>query len=53
MLGPAGTGATIPVSAIRGVGPELITVDMPAPPGEEIRTIPATVRIVTSHEFMT
>src|ERR1051326_5222599 len=33
--GLGGTGVTIPASAIRGIGPELVTVDMPAPTGEE------------------
>jgi sporulation protein YlmC with PRC-barrel domain len=37
MLGLGGTGVTIPASAIRGIGPELVTVDMPAPSGEEAR----------------
>ena len=37
MLGLGGTGVTIPASAIRGIGPELVTVDMPAPTGEESR----------------
>ena len=38
LLGLGGTGVTIPASAIRGIGPELVTVDMPAAPGEESRT---------------
>jgi sporulation protein YlmC with PRC-barrel domain len=38
MLGIGGTGVTVLTSAIRGIGPELITVDMPAPTGEEPRT---------------
>jgi sporulation protein YlmC with PRC-barrel domain len=38
MLGLGGTGVTIPASAIRGIGPELVTVDMPAPSGEQART---------------
>lgn len=38
MLGLGGTGVTILASVIRGIGPELVTVDMPAPSGEETRT---------------
>jgi hypothetical protein len=38
MLGLGGAGVTIPASAIRGIGPELVTADMPAPTGEETRT---------------
>jgi sporulation protein YlmC with PRC-barrel domain len=38
ILGMGGTTATIPASAIRGIGPELITVDMPAPTGDEATT---------------
>jgi hypothetical protein len=38
MLGLGGTGVTILASAIRGIGPELVTVDMPAPSGEQART---------------
>jgi sporulation protein YlmC with PRC-barrel domain len=38
MLGLGGSGVTIPASAIRGIGPELVTVDMPAPSGDETRT---------------
>jgi sporulation protein YlmC with PRC-barrel domain len=38
MLGLGGTGVTISASAIRGIGPELVMVDMPAPSGEEART---------------
>ena len=34
MLGMGGTGVTVLASAIRGIGPEMITVDMPAPSGE-------------------
>ena len=34
MLGMGGTGVTIPASAIRGIGPEMITVDMPEPSDE-------------------
>ena len=34
MLGLGGTTVTIPTSAIRGIGPALVTVDMPAPSGE-------------------
>jgi sporulation protein YlmC with PRC-barrel domain len=30
MLGMGGTGVTIPTSVIRGIGPDLVTVDMPA-----------------------
>jgi hypothetical protein len=37
MLGLGGTGVTIPASAIRGIGPELVAVDKPAPTGEETR----------------
>src|ERR1700694_3404582 len=35
MLGLGGTGVTVPAAAIRGIGPELITVDMPVPSSEE------------------
>ena len=38
MLGLGGTGVTIPASAIRGIGPELVTVDIPAPTAEETGT---------------
>jgi sporulation protein YlmC with PRC-barrel domain len=34
MLGMGGTGVTVLASAIRGIGPDLVTVDMPAPSGE-------------------
>jgi sporulation protein YlmC with PRC-barrel domain len=37
MLGLGGTSVTIPSAAIRGIGPDLVTVDMPAPSGEEAR----------------
>jgi len=37
VLGLGGTGVTIRASSIRGIGPELVTVDMPAPTGEESR----------------
>jgi sporulation protein YlmC with PRC-barrel domain len=38
MLGMGGTTARVPASAIRGIGPELITVDMPAPTGDQATT---------------
>jgi sporulation protein YlmC with PRC-barrel domain len=34
MLGMGGTAVTVLASAIRGIGPELVTVDMPAPSGD-------------------
>ncbi|MDQ6669985.1 MAG: PRC-barrel domain-containing protein [Chloroflexota bacterium] len=37
MLGLGGTSVTVPTVAIRGIGPDLVTVDMPAPSGEEAR----------------
>jgi sporulation protein YlmC with PRC-barrel domain len=37
MLGLGGASVTIPSAAIRGIGPDLVTVDMPAPSGEEAR----------------
>jgi sporulation protein YlmC with PRC-barrel domain len=38
MLGMGGTAVTVLAAAIRGIGPELVTVDMPSPPGEEGHT---------------
>jgi sporulation protein YlmC with PRC-barrel domain len=38
MLGMGGTGVTVLASAIRGIGPETITVDMPEPSAEPPRT---------------
>ena len=35
LLGLGGTSVTVPSAAIRGIGPDLVTVDMPAPSGEE------------------
>jgi sporulation protein YlmC with PRC-barrel domain len=37
VLGLGGTSVTVPTVAIRGIGPDLVTVDMPAPSGEEAR----------------
>ena len=34
VLGIGGTSVTVPPSAIRSIGPKLITVDMPSDPGE-------------------
>jgi sporulation protein YlmC with PRC-barrel domain len=34
MLGMGGTTVTVLAAAIRGIGPELVTVDMPAPSGD-------------------
>jgi sporulation protein YlmC with PRC-barrel domain len=34
MLGMGGTAVTVLASAIRGIGPEIVTVDMPAPSGD-------------------
>jgi hypothetical protein len=38
MLGLGGTTARVPALAIRGIGPELIRVDMPAPTGDQATT---------------
>jgi hypothetical protein len=35
LLGLGGTSVTAPSAAIRGIGPDLVTVDMPAPSGDE------------------
>jgi sporulation protein YlmC with PRC-barrel domain len=34
MLGMGGTSVTVPASAVRGIGPDLVTADMPAHPVE-------------------
>jgi hypothetical protein len=41
MLGMRGTGVTVLASAIRGIGPALVMVDMPAPSGEAPSTTQA------------
>jgi sporulation protein YlmC with PRC-barrel domain len=38
MLGIGGTTITVLAAAIRGIGPELVTVDMPAPSDDESNT---------------
>jgi sporulation protein YlmC with PRC-barrel domain len=38
VLGLGGTSVTVPASTIRGIGPELITVDMPPPVTDEGHT---------------
>lgn len=34
MLGLGGTSVTVPASAIRGIGPDVVTADLPPEPGE-------------------
>jgi sporulation protein YlmC with PRC-barrel domain len=38
VLGLGGTGVTVPAAAIRGIGPDMVTADLPAPPGEGVLT---------------